>query len=165
MLACGGLDLLQILKVIVFVAKANKPLFVFSITYSFITSTLYSSSSLKFVAENENENSYLEDKRIMERKKVRCRNKTAVIMVSEGQEQGFWPERRVQGVQESFKVHIFCYFLHGYLGHINILDYFQLLSLLNTKIMIVQSFKVLHFFPYLISTVSLNFQLISLLPC
>lgn len=60
MLACGGLDL-QVLKVILFVAKANKPLFVFNITCSLITLTLYSYNSLKFVAENENENSYLED--------------------------------------------------------------------------------------------------------
>lgn len=57
MLACGGLDILQVLKVILFVAKANKPLFVFNITYSSITSTLCSCSSLEFVAENANENS------------------------------------------------------------------------------------------------------------
>lgn len=51
----------------------------------------------------------MEDKRVMERKKMRCRNKTAIIMISEGQEQGFCPEKRVQGIQESFsfKAHIF----------------------------------------------------------
>lgn len=75
MVACRGLDLLQILKVILFVAEASKPHFVFSITCSFITSTRYR-CSMKFVAENENENSYLEDKGIMERKMMRCRNKT-----------------------------------------------------------------------------------------
>lgn len=42
-------------------AKANKALFIFNITCSLITLTLYSYNSLKFVAENENENSYLED--------------------------------------------------------------------------------------------------------